>query len=319
MSHPLRFNLALIVLTVLCGTFAYIVIPAEGAKNNGTQLIASPFCATVGSSNIRLEGTSAYAIDIATGTTLYEKNASQQLPLASLTKLMTVLTVSEILKPNYIVTISNDALKPEGDVGFERGEKWTLQDLIDYTLVISANDGARALALAAEDKLGETDEQFIRRMNEKAVKIGMKETFFMDETGLDISKNTAGAYGSARDVAELMRHITLTNPRLIEATTVGSGVFVSETGIRHKGTNTSDVITNLSGAIGSKTGFTDLAGGNLAVVFEPIPGRPVVAVILGSSRSGRDTDMQRLTEQVRKTLRVSIICAEASDSSHNAL
>lgn len=319
MSHPFRFNLALIVLTILCGTFAYIVIPAEGAKHNSVELIASPFCATVGISNMSLEGTSAYALDIKTDTTLYEKNASQQLPLASLTKLMTALTVSEILKPGHIVTISNDALTPEGDVGFQRGEQWKLQDLIDYTLVISANDGARALALAAEDKLGETDEQFIRRMNEKAVKIGMRETFFMDETGLDISENTAGAYGSARDVAQLLRHITLTNPRLIEGTTAGSGIFVSETGIRHKGTNTSAVITNLSGAIGSKTGFTDLAGGNLAIVFEPIPGRPVVAVILGSSRSGRETDMYRLAEQAKKTLRISVICREASNSSHNAL
>lgn len=307
MSNPLRFNIILLCFVFICAISVYGLMSWPTSAKEVNQTIASPYCAHL-SPKLSLEAKSAYAIDVKSNTVLYEKASHLQLPLASLTKVMTILTVSEILSPNDVVTITDEALTPEGDVGLKEGERWSAQDLIDFTLIISANDGAHALALASEKKLGSNDALFVKRMNERADALGMNETFFVDDTGLDISKNTAGAYGSAYDVALLFKHIAKTNPRIIEASTSGNRTFTSLDGRVHEAKNTSMVITNLPGAIGSKTGFTDLAGGNLAVVFEALPGRPVVAVVLGSSRDGRDSDMETLAQAVTATLRRAIIC-----------
>ncbi|MES2014416.1 MAG: serine hydrolase [Patescibacteria group bacterium] len=307
MSNITRFHMLLAGTTLLTAVAILISWPFSVSKASATSVAASAFCANV-SPKLELTGEAAYAEDLKTGKVLYEKNANIQLPLASITKLMTILVASETLKESDTVSISQEALEPEGDAGLHEGETWHVKNLIDFTLVTSANDGAHALALASELKAQDQSKTFIDRMNAKATELGLLQTFFADDTGLDISPNNAGAYGSARDVGKLFAYVARTNPRLIEGTTVGANTFTSLDGRAHEGKNTSTVITELSGAIGSKTGFTDLAGGNLGVIFEPLPGRPVVAVILGSTRDGRDTDMLTLAKNLRATLRRAIVC-----------
>lgn len=316
MNKEEQLNVALVGAALLLGLALYATWPHIFKAPPSARVSASAFCANLLPA-IPLEGKVAYAEDIETGRVLYEKNADAQMPLASLTKVMTVLSASDVLKNSDIVTITEDALTPEGDSGLERGERWDSETLIDFTLLTSSNDGAHALALAAEKKLetasfdpngSKTMGLFIKRMNDKAAALGLTQTFFVDDTGLDISTNNAGAYGSARDIAKLFSYIIHTNPGLIEGTTAQSGVFVSKSGITHTGKNTSMVISGLEGAIGAKTGFTDLAGGNLALVYEPIPKRPLVLVILGSTRDGRDTDMKTLAAAAKITLRHAILC-----------
>ncbi len=307
MNMSARTNLLLLACLLLCGTIVFTLWPLVFKPVTPATVAASPFCANL-SPHISLTGHAAYAEDLETGETLYEKSSDVQLPLASLTKLMTVLVASDVLSDADVVTISKEALTPDGDSGLIIGERWRAKELIDFTLVTSANDGAHALALAAQAKSKSTPEAFIARMNTKAVSLGMSQTFFADDTGLDISINSAGAFGSARDVGKLFAYIVRTKPRLIEGTTVDTDTFISLDGTKHRGKNTSSVITELSGAIGSKTGFTDLAGGNLAVTFEPLPGRPVLAVVLGSTREGRDTDMLTLTKAIKASMRRAIIC-----------
>lgn len=310
MSMSARINFILLGIVMAGGTILFALWPVAFKQTPPVTVAASPFCANL-TPRLTLTGQAAYAADLKTGRTLYEKNADVQLPLASLTKLMTVLTASDTLGSEEVVTITAEALTPEGDAGLALGERWRVEDLIDFTLVTSANDGAHALALAAQRKARGTPEAFIGRMNAKAVSLGMSQTFFADDTGLDISESSASAFGSARDVGTLFSHIVRTKPRLIEGTTVAAGTFVSLDGISHRGTNTSSVISGLSGAIGSKTGFTDLAGGNLGIIFEPLPGQPVVAVVLGSTREGRDTDMLALTRALKASIRRQIICNTA--------
>jgi D-alanyl-D-alanine carboxypeptidase (penicillin-binding protein 5/6) len=242
-----------------------------------------------------------------TGQVIYEKNANAQLPLASLTKLMTVLTAMDTLTPNESVEITHEALTPEGG-GLNAGEVWRTEDLVDYTLIASVNDGAHALALAASEKNGEGEAGFIARMNAKAKAIGMVQTYFTNDTGLDISELAGSSYGSARDIAILFEYLAVHVPRLVEGSTSDSKTFIAETGQVHTALNTSSVIGALGGAIASKTGFTDLAGGNLGIVFEPIPGKPVSAVVLGSTREGRDTDMKVLIDAAKKWERRTILC-----------
>jgi D-alanyl-D-alanine carboxypeptidase (penicillin-binding protein 5/6) len=303
-----------IAATAVFAFVALICIMSGEIPEKASALVsASPACANI-QPVLSLVATAAYAEDLKTGTVLYEKNADAQLPLASLTKLMTTATAMRILSSDDTVTITKEALAPEGDAGFLVDERWKASTLIRYTLLVSANDGAHALALAAAAKEGGTFDDFLRQMNEEARALGMDESFFANDTGLDISSTTAGAYGSARDVATLIASLVRTDPDLIEGTRAESGTFTSLSGYTHEAVNTSDVISTLPGAFASKTGYTDLAGGNLAIVFEPIPGRAVAAVVLGSTVDGRKTDMQALAEGAKRALKRMLLCTDGSES-----
>ncbi len=253
-------------------------------------------------------GTAAYVYDIEGDTVLYEKNGLAQLPLASLAKVMTVFTALETLGQDSVVTISDDAFTPEGDWGFVKGEEWYAGDLAAYTLIESANDGARALLLAAADKLDMSETDFIEAMNRRARGLDLHQTYFLNETGLDVSDTTAGAYGSARDVAHLVAYVALFAPERIERSILPGSTFSSLSGKLHKAENTSLLAASYGAAMGSKTGYTDLAGGNLAFIYEPLPGRPVALVVLGSTREGRVADVRALAAYAEETLRISLQC-----------
>lgn len=270
-------------------------------------IAVSPYC-TQAHAELNIIGKAAYAEDLSTGLVLYEKNASAQLPLASITKVMTVISASEILPKEGVVTVTREALEPEGDSGLYENERWKVRDLVDFTLMASLNDGAHALALASAAMYGENSDWFIKTMNQKAHSIGLAQTYFLNDTGLDVSSTTAGAYSSARDVASMFRYAASSIPTEIQGSTAPQRTFVSLSNKEHEAKNTSDAGVFLENAIVSKTGFTDLAGGNLAVVFEPFIGRPVAAVILSSTKEARDIDMKILTQGAKKELRRSILC-----------
>lgn len=251
---------------------------------------------------------SAYAFDAATGIVLFDKNADAQLPLASLTKIMTVLMARSVLTPTTTVQISKDALAADGEYGFKIGEAWTAEDLTDFTLIESANDGARALMLAAAAALHETPEEFLEGMNRRARAIGLSSTFFLNETGLDVSTSIAGAYGSARDIAHLMAYVSMHEPGIFEQSTDQTSTFVSLSGVVHKAENTSLVAGSLAASSASKTGYTDLAGGNLSLVFEPSPGHPIGIAVLGSSREGRDQDVRTIAQFATKEIKRQLLC-----------
>ena len=258
---------------------------------------------------------SAYVVDLKTHTPLYVKNAHAQLPLASLTKLMTVLVASEILDEAQLITISEEAFNPEGDSGFVIDELWKAVDLIDFTLITSSNDGAHALALAVKKKdaneNGRENFDFIKAMNAKASHLGMVQTYFINDTGLDVSLQTAGAYGSAYDVSLLLSHVYRESSRVFDASTTAGMVFRSVSGIEHTATHTSGLVGVLPGSAVSKTGFTDLAGGNLGVVVETLPGHPVAIVVLHSTREMRDKDVETLYQFSRDMLKRATLCNAA--------
>ncbi|MDE2079289.1 MAG: D-alanyl-D-alanine carboxypeptidase [Patescibacteria group bacterium] len=278
-----------------------------------TRVSASVACADIAPS-LSLVAEGAYAVDLSTGTVLYAKNAETPLPLASVTKLMTVLVASRVLAPDSVVTITPEALATEGDAGFVANERWTFQDLVDYTLTVSANDGAEAIALAAAGKEDISLTDFYKQMNDEAQALGMYQTFYASATGLDISTTTAGSYGTARDMAILLDHIVSADPRLIEGTDAVQKTFTSLSGYTHLAKNTSSVVGSLLGAIGQKTGYTDLAGGNLVEVFEPMPGHPVAAVILGSTLANRDNDMEMLAAGATDALKRMLLCQDGLES-----
>ena len=207
--------------------------------------------------NLNLEAKAVLVFDLAKNEPIFELNSNTQLPLASLTKIMTIVVAEEITTKD-------------------------ISKLIDTALTQSSNEAASALA--------STNGNFIDLMNKKAEELNLNQTYFLNETGLDISKELSGAYGSANDVVKLISYALKNNPDLFEATTNNSSL------------NTNPYASTTTLLIASKTGLTDLAGGNLAVVFDAGFNHPIISVALGSSEKGRFLDTQKLIEITFKYL-----------------
>ncbi len=277
---------------------------------------------------VPIEGEAAVIIDARTGEVLYGINHNTPLPLASLTKLATALVADNLLSDNTPIRITRTALAEEGDNALRRDDIWNKKALTDFSLIVSSNDGARALAdagdqvIAAARTAGTTSSPylagagsalgtngqngttpmprtFVEAMNAYTQVIGLPGLVFNNPTGLDVSSSTAGAYGSAVDIAGLLRYMMIHTPELVEATAAKTATFKPKSGLIYTAQNTDIAIPDISGLIASKTGFTDLAQGNLIVAFDADIGRPMIAAVLGSSPEGRFADILALIHATR--------------------
>lgn len=258
---------------------------------------------------ISIGARSAYIYDIRTKKVLYAKNESTRLPLASLTKLMSALVAQDISPMYGTVTVEQDALSVEGDSGLYVHEQWSLKNLLDFSLLTSSNDGIRAVALslgALSSAGASTDEivnDFVGEMNKEASKLGLKNTYFWNETGLDESEKKGGAYGTAKDMSTLLEYILTSHPELLNATKNSDNVFYSLNNRPHPARNTNSLVSEIPGILASKTGFTDTAGGNLVIAFDPDLGRPIIISLLGSTEQGRFQDMRALVAATMEYIR----------------
>lgn len=254
---------------------------------------------------IEIEAASAILFDVRSGTVLFEENAHERRPLASLTKIMTALVALELVGPDFQVTVTREHLGQYGNSGLYVDELWRLRDLVDVSMMTSANDAAFAIASSVgAAALGTTEEEgrqyFISAMNQMAHDLEMHNTHFTNPTGLDEDISNGGAYGSAYDVAKLVDHVLATDPEILYPTRHRSVSRTSLSGIRHQLINTNIIVSNLDGIMASKTGYTDLAGGNLVVVFDADLNRPVIAVVLGSTFTDRFDDARALLKAARR-------------------
>lgn len=253
--------------------------------------------------SLQLEAKSVYVFDIVKNEVIFKKNEFVQLPLASITKLMTALTAIELIPENSRITIRKEFLSEEGDSGLLPGESWRLKDLLDFSLTVSSNDGARSLAsVIGAINLNTTDydlgrKDFISKMNEKAEELGLKQTYFINESGLD-NGALSGGYGSAIDVSKLMEYLIENHSEILEATKYQE-IEVDSLDKTHTAKNTNVDVDQIPGLIASKTGYTSMAGGNLVIAFDASIGRPIIVVVLGSSIEGRFTDVSKLIEASR--------------------
>lgn len=236
-----------------------------------------------------LEAKSAIIMDAETGEILFSKAAEEQRPLASLTKLATALAVLSH-DENRFITIRASDLEQDGDTHLHAGDVWRLGDLVAFGLTTSSNDAMTAAAQVL------TEKGTVSNMNAAAVAEGLAQSYFLNPTGLDISSSTAGAYGSARDVATLVATLLKEHPAIFKATArppkpnLNSG----------KGAvSTLEPLWSIPGLIAAKTGYTDLAGGNLAAAVDLGLGEPVIAVVLGSGHESRFIDVQKLIDAAR--------------------
>jgi D-alanyl-D-alanine carboxypeptidase (penicillin-binding protein 5/6) len=240
----------------------------------------------------QIEAKAALVYDPAERRILFQKNASASLPLASLTKLMAAQTVLSGKNKNTAVTITLADIAPSGDWGFMVGDIIKLSDLVKMSLVASSND---AMAAAAAS-LGE---DYMNQMNRTAGELGLSNTYFLNPTGLDLSDETSGAYGSAYDVARLAAAFMKKFPEYF-ALTAQEQVSIEDGKRTLSAKATALPLRGIPGFIGAKTGYTDLAGGNLVAAFDVDIGHPLILVVLGSSEAGRFTDIETLISASRE-------------------
>lgn len=236
---------------------------------------------------VPIEARAAVVYDLATGATLYEKNADAQLPLASLTKLLTVYAALSALSPETPVSIPADATHLSAPRAFSVGQTFTLADLARLTLTASLNDGAAAIVQAVAAHQGDATSGVLASA---AAGLGLSQTYAVNGNGLDVNEAVSGGYGSARDLARLAGALAAKAPSIAAATTQAQTQATSLGGTSFTVKNTDPMVGTIPRLLLSKTGYTDLAGGNLALVFDAGINHPVAVVVLGSSKEARFTD-----------------------------
>lgn len=285
-----------LIVLVIFAIYMEVIRPSKDQTANAIQTTIK----NNSFESISIIAKSVYVFDVAQNKVIFEKDSNTQLPLASLTKLMMALTASDLLPKDSKITIKKEFLGEEGDSGLLVNESWELKDLLDFSLVVSSNDGARSIASvigAFNLKTNDYDlgrKEFISMMNRKSSEIGLSQTYFINESGLDID-SFSGGYGTANDVSKLIQHMISNKPDLLEATKYQS-ISIDSLDKTHIANNTNKEINEIPGLIASKTGYTNQAGGNLVVAFDASIGRPIIVVVMGSTQEGRFSDIKTLVD-----------------------
>ena len=280
-----RRNLALLCAGVVCfWLFALAFGTAQGKGlriQPAVQTQAEPAVQplTVTPPQLTLPCRSAILIDHTSGTVLYEMNADQTMPIASITKVMTLLLTFEAVHAGRLtmdtaVPVSEHAYHMGGSqIWLEPGEQFTLDEMLKASCVSSANDAAVAVA----ELVGGSETAFVQQMNARAAELGMEHTTFRNACGLD----TEGHLSTARDVAIMSRTILNTCPEVLHYT----GIWTDS--LRNGQTqlvNTNKLLLLYSGITGLKTGTTGGAGVCISASATR-DGLTLIAVILGAPSS----------------------------------
>lgn len=273
-----RRSLALSCAAALC-LWLVMMVFAPAAQAAGEEPAAVETAVEAQAASLSLPCRTAILIDQDTGTVLYEKNADQRVPIASITKVMTLLLTFEAVRAgkftmDTLVPVSNHAASMGGSqVWLEPGEQFTLDEMLRAICVSSANDAAVAVA----ELVGGSEEAFVAMMNAKAAELGMTDTTFKNACGLD----TEGHLSTARNVAIMSRTILTQYPEVLHY----SGIWTDS--LRNGQTmlvNTNKLLRRYDGITGLKTGTTGGAGVCISASATR-NGLNLIAVVLGSSSS----------------------------------
>jgi len=262
------------------------------SKDSGIQKLATPELALALTSPA-LSAKSALAFDADSGSILYSKNLDQELPIASLTKMMTALVVMKQTDLNSIVTIEKNDQDVVGiSIGLISGEQLTVRDLLKAMLIPSSNDAALALA----HFISGSPDQFAVLMNDQAKQLSLTATYFSNPVGWDTDENHSSALDLMKITQEFLNHKELT-----EIVKTKQATIISIDGKHtHDLLTTNKLLLNDSEVMGIKTGFTSKALGNLVIMAEH-NNRRIVTIVLGSE--SREVDSQKLLDWVLEAYR----------------
>lgn len=220
---------------------------------------------------------SGLLMEVSTGKIIYEKNIHEKTSVASMTKMMGMVLIMEALEDGKIkledmVVVSKNASGMGGSqIWLEEGEKISVLDLIKGIMMASANDGIVAMA----EYIGGTETNFVKMMNEKAKSLGLKDTNFVNPTGLDEKDHYSTAYDMALIAKELISH-----EEILKYTSIYEDYLRKGTDRQFWLVNTNKLIKTYQGADGLKTGYTDAAMYCMAVTAKRNDMR-LLAITLG--------------------------------------
>lgn len=306
---PIKLYFLTIILFALIAVNVFFVVASPPVQEEGlaAELLSSseayvlpvsePSFLPVLVSNERpvIDARAGVVYDTSSGRFLFSKNARTQMPIASLTKIMTAIMVIERLDPSDVVTVPLEVIRVDGEKQtLYRGERISVLSLLKMLLIESSNDAAFALGHHFQ---GQTGEDLIEAMNEKAAFLHMTETKFADPAGLSDE-----GYSTAEDLIKLIRH-SLRRELMWNIMSEKSTVVTSVDGkIEHKLENTNQLLGVIPNVAGGKTGYTDVALGALVLVVD-IPGKndKIVSIVLGSRE--RFNDSSKLIDWAKSSYR----------------
>lgn len=237
--------------------------------------------------NLAENAKSAILIEASTGEILYQKNANEKLAPASMTKIMSLILIMENiengnLKWNDVVVVSKNASSMGGSqILLETNEMMTVEDLVKGICIASGNDATVALA----EKIAGTEKAFVKLMNDKAKSLGLKNTNFVNATGLDAEGHYSTAYDMSVMARELVRH-----EKILEFSSIYEDYLRKNTSKSFWLVNTNRLVKFYSYIDGLKTGYTKNAGYCLTATGQKRNMR-LISVVMGEESSDkRSTD-----------------------------
>lgn len=229
---------------------------------------------------------SAIMIEASTGEVLFKKNENEKLAPASMTKMMSMLLImEEIEKGNLkwdeeIIASENASSMGGSQIFLEVGEKMNVTELLKGIAIASGNDATVALA----ERISGTEEAFVKKMNNRAKELGLKNTNFVTSTGLDADNHYSSAYDMSLIAKELVKH-----EKILEFTGTYEDYLRVDTSSPFWLVNTNRLVRFYSGVDGLKTGFTNSAGYCLTATAKRDNMR-LITVVMGESDTNKRSD-----------------------------
>jgi serine-type D-Ala-D-Ala carboxypeptidase (penicillin-binding protein 5/6) len=241
---------------------------------------------------LKIDSHAAILMEPSSGEVLFRQNQDKKMPPASVTKMMVMLLTLEALEQGRIkltdtISASPEACKMGGSqIWLEPGEQMTVTELLKAVCIVSANDASYALA----EHIAGSEENFIAMMNKRAGELGLKNTHYVNTTGLEPSAGGQGNITSAEDMALLAREV-IKYPKVFQWT----GVWIdSLRGGKSFLRNTNNLVRFYSGCDGLKTGFTSQAGFCLVATAKREGVRLIAVVMKAADLKMRSRDIAKL-------------------------
>ena len=256
-------------------------------------LISIPLVKAEETEDLAPNAKSAIMIEASTGEILFQKNKDEKLAPASMTKMMSMLLIMEEiengnLKWNEMITTSEKASSMGGSQIFLKvGEKMTVEDLLKGVAIASGNDAMVALA----ERVSGSEEQFVKRMNTRAQDLGLKNTNFINATGLTADNHYSSAYDMSLIAKELVKH-----EKILEFTSTYEDYLRKDTKSPFWLVNTNRLVRFKEGVDGLKTGFTDEAGYCLTATMKKDNMRLITVVMKEENTSKRSADTTKMLD-----------------------
>lgn len=287
----------LVALGICCTLFILIQNPAAAAET-GLQEEKE---------KLSLNARAAVLMDADSGRILYGKNETMVFPMASTTKIMTLIVALEHNEPDQIVMASAGAsAMPEVRLGVHEGERYRMEDLYYAMMLESFNDAAMMIA---EGTVGSV-ENFAELMNEKAISLGCTQTYFITPNGLDAADEKGVHSSTAEDMAKIMRY-AIDNEDFLKITQTADYSFTDCDRKRSFEVHNKNVLlTMMDGVLSGKTGYTADAGYCYVCAVKK-DDRTFIAALLGSGwpphKGYKWSDVQTLLDYGDKNYRYQTI------------